>query len=121
MHFFLGAFRVKTDGRYDDVLCKLVEKFFPIGRNEKGRIEQFETRLGTAKQRLIDQSFRVGDYCVKTANKGRNRDSLINPSKLRSFFSLGGTRRAELNNLKQDLAQQNRDSLINPSELETIV
>ena len=54
------------------VLCKLVEKFFPNGKNEKGRIEQIETRLRTAKQRLIDQSFKVGNYCVKTANRGRS-------------------------------------------------
>ena len=81
MHFFLGAFRVKTDGHYDDVLCKLVENIFPNGRNEKGRIDQFETRLSTAKQRLIDQSFKVGDYCVKTSNGGRSRIYLLTKRK----------------------------------------
>ena len=34
--FFLGAIRVKADGHYDDVLCKLVEKFFSEREEQEG-------------------------------------------------------------------------------------
>ena len=57
-------------------------RVFLNGRNEKGRNEQFETRLWTAKQRLIDQSFKVGDYCVKTANRGRSVIYLLTKRKV---------------------------------------
>ena len=57
MLFFLGALRVKTDGHYDDVLCKLVKKFYPMGGMRRARLINLKIDLGL-----------------------QNRDSLINPS-----------------------------------------
>ena len=73
-----------TDADYATVLGKVQDKFFPFGRNQKGRIDQFDVMLGTSKQKIIQvESFKVEDFCKQFTTGGRARIYLMTKRKVK--------------------------------------